>query len=72
MYGSNSHNMPLNLAMSFSSNPEALKVFLRMSNAEQDKMMLRAQEAQSVREVQLMVDDLSSQKARTFAKKHQK
>lgn len=58
MYGENSHNMPLNLAMSFSSNPEALKVFLRMSNAEQDKLMLKASEIQSTREVQKMVDAL--------------
>ncbi|MBO5374519.1 MAG: hypothetical protein J6A54_03615 [Clostridia bacterium] len=59
MYGENSHNMPIGLAMSFSSNPEALKVFLKMSNAEQDKIMLQALEAGSVREVQKMVDGLS-------------
>ena len=69
MYGENSYNMPLNLAMSFSSNPEALKVFLRMSNAEQDKLMLRASEMHSARRVQKMVDDLSSQKSSYFAKK---
>ena len=59
MYGDNSHNMPIGLAMSFSSNPEALKVFLKMSNAEQDKIMLKALEATSVREVQKMVDGIS-------------
>ncbi len=60
MYGENSHNMPIGLAMSFSSNPEALKVFLKMSNAEQDKMMLQAIEANSAREVQKMVDSLAN------------
>lgn len=59
MYGQNSHNMPIGLAMSFSSNPEALKVFLRMSNAEQDKIMLEAIESNNPRQIQKMVDSLS-------------
>lgn len=62
MYGENSHNMPIGLAMSLSSNPEALKVFLRMSNAEQDKIMLQAIENSNPRQIQAMVDGLAKPK----------
>ena len=58
MYGENSYDLPIDLAMSLSSNPEALKIFINMSNEEQDNLIGKARETKSVRELQLMVDNL--------------
>lgn len=59
MYGNASYDMPIGLAMSLSSNPEAFKTFLSMSNEEQDNVVNRAKEIKTKRELQLMVDSLA-------------
>ena len=58
MYGNGSYNLPIGLAMSLSSNPEAFTIFLNMSNEEQDNLIGKARETKTVREMQQMVDSL--------------
>lgn len=59
MYGNASYDMPIGLAMSLSSNKEAFKTFLSMSNEEQDNVVNHAKEMKTKRELQLMVDELA-------------
>ena len=68
MFGNNSYNLPVGLAMSLSSNPEAFRVFLNMSNEEQDALSGRAREAKSVRELQMMVNELPKKYGKNQAK----
>ena len=58
MYGNESYNLPIGLAMSLSSNPKAFNAFLNMSNSEQDEIICKAREAKGVRELQKMVDGI--------------
>ena len=58
MYGNESYTLPIGLAMSLSSNKEAFKIFLSMSNEEQDNLIGKAREMKTVRELQKMVDSL--------------
>ncbi len=60
MYGDKSNNMPIGLAMSLSSNPEAFRQFLKMSDSEQDKIMQRARKTHSIIELKQMVDALGT------------
>ena len=59
MFGKNSYNMPIGLAMSFSSEPEAFKRFLEMPPSEQDKI-IEASYHKSIRELYLMVSSLKA------------
>ena len=58
MYGDNSSKMPLGLAMSLSSNPEAFYKFLKMTNEEQDEIMEKARATHSIVELKGIVDKL--------------
>ena len=55
MYGDNSSTMPIGLAMSLSSNPEAFYKFLKMSDSEQDKIMKEASKANSFLQIHNIV-----------------
>ncbi|MBQ8738628.1 MAG: hypothetical protein IJZ04_03935 [Clostridia bacterium] len=58
MYGKNSSKIPVYLAMSFSSNPEALQAFLSLSDAEQDKFIERARRSRGVIEAEHLAQSL--------------
>lgn len=62
MYGNNSYDMPIGLAMALSHNVEAFKTFLSMTNEEQDAVAQRARESKTHRELQIMVDNLPNHK----------